>query len=155
MSSDQGAPDYAKIWGAAIVGGWVALSIFAFVLNRFVPYHLQDQVTPHWPVIRWLLLFVFVGGIGAILTTKGVFHEGGGTTPSPAMLWGAAIVGGWIGRSIFVDLFFWIAPYQLKDMVIPHQGVLSWLLLFVFVIGIGALMGFPGVFVEDEGPPRA
>lgn len=82
MSSDKGTPNHAKIWGTAVVAGWVARFIFVSIFFRVMPYEVMDMLIPYWTVISWLLLFAFIGGIGAILMAKGVFHEGGAPASS-------------------------------------------------------------------------
>ena len=82
MSSDKGTPNHAKIWGTAVVAGWVARFIFVSIFFRVMPYEVMDMLIPYWTAISWLLLFAFIGGIGAILMAKGVFHEGGAPASS-------------------------------------------------------------------------
>ena len=84
MTSSKGTPNHAKIWGTALVGAWVARFIFSFIFFRAMPYSVIDSVIPYWTIISWLLLFGFMGGIGAILMAKGVFHEGGDAVPTGA-----------------------------------------------------------------------
>ena len=92
MTESKGTPNHAKIWGTALLGAWVARFIFSFIFFKVVPYEVIESIIGYWTVIHWLLLFGFMGAIGAVLMAKGIFHEGGTATGASAAVSSGGVV---------------------------------------------------------------